>query len=92
MSQSPSRKPSESIRLIALNGIDTSWAADSSGSPSGTGTRAAARAMKYSDQTPNVPPVTTRWPTASCSTPSPSASTTPTASVPAWAGSSGLKP
>jgi len=59
---------------------------------SGTGIIAAAWPTKYSAQTPNVPPVATRWPTLRFSTPSPTASTTPTASVPARAGSSGLKP
>ena len=92
MIQSPASTSRKSRRLSALNGIATSWAAVSSLRASGTGMSPAAFATKYSLHTPKVPPVTTRWPTAGDSTPSPSASTMPTASVPAWAGSSGLKP
>ena len=77
---------------MALNGIDTSCDAASSETPSGTGTRPAAGATMSSAQAPKLPPVATRWPTSRPSTPSPSASTTPTASVPARAGISGLKP
>ena len=54
--------------------------------------RPAAGAVKSSAQAPKRPPITTRWPTASPVTPSPRASTTPSASVPEPAGSSGLKP
>ena len=46
--------------LIALNGIETSCAAASSGMPSGTGMSPAACATMYSAHAPNVPPVATR--------------------------------
>ncbi len=44
MIQSPSCRSSECSRLIALNGIETSCAADSSSIASGTGTSPAASA------------------------------------------------
>ena len=89
--QSPGSRSRESRRASALNGIETSCAAVSSLMASGTGIRPAALATKYSAHTPKVPPLT-RWPTFSVSTPSPTASTMPTASVPLAAGRSGLNP
>jgi hypothetical protein len=90
-STSPSARSRLSSRLAALNGMATSWAAALSGMPSGAGTRLRASATNHSAQTPKAPAIT-RSPIARLSTPSPSASTTPTASVPLAAGSSGLNP
>lgn len=45
MIQSPSCRSSECSRLMALNGIETSWAAASSVIASGTGTSPAAFAV-----------------------------------------------
>ena len=89
--QSPGFRSREFSRASALNGIETICAAVSSLIPSGTGISPAAFATKYSAHTPKAPPLT-RWPTFSVSTPSPSASTMPTASVPLAAGSPGLNP
>ena len=45
---------------MALKGIETSCAATSSSTPSGTGTRPAAGATMSSAQAPKLPPVATR--------------------------------
>ena len=45
---------------MALNGIETSWAAASSPIASGTGTRPAAGTTMSSAQAPKLPPVATR--------------------------------
>jgi len=58
--QSPFSAPRKCSRLMVLNGIDTSCAALSSLSDSGTGMRPAAFATTYSAQAPKVPPVATR--------------------------------
>ena len=57
---------------------------------SGTGTSELAGTVKYSAHAPRAPAVATRWPMVTLSTPSPSASTTPIASLPAIAGKVGL--
>ena len=61
--QSPASRPSESSTLIALNGMDPSCAACSSGRSSGTGMSPAAGASTYSAQEPKAPPTVTRRPT-----------------------------
>ena len=67
-----------------------SWQATSSDTASGNGTTFLASARKNAAQVASAPPMVTRWPTARWVTPWPSASTTPTASVPGTAGSGGL--
>ena len=59
-------------------------------SPIGQGAARAAGATKNSVQASATPAIVTRWPIAGAVTPSPSASTIPSASVPPIAGSFGL--
>jgi hypothetical protein len=76
----------------AVSGFVTSCAAVEALIASGTATTCPASARTYCCHVPVIPTVIARWPTAMLSTPSPSASTTPTHSISSTAGGSGANP
>ena len=85
-SQSPSETSRKSISAIALNGIENEPRRCLVGDRVGYRDQAGGGGHDAAPPMPNEPPLATRWPIRRCSTPSPRASMTPTASAPAPAG------